>query len=79
MTGGEFIERVRRLGKSRGVKVHFVKHRGKGSHGTLYYGNRKTTVKDRRKEIGEGLLNAMLNQLGLTKNDVQKKARQTHR
>lgn len=36
-------------------------------------------VKDRRKEIGEGLLNAMLNQLGLTKNDVQKKARQTHR
>lgn len=76
---GEFIERVRRLGKSRGVEVHFVKHRGKGSHGTLYYGNRKTTVKDRRKEIGEGLLNAMLNQLGLTKNDVQKKARQTHR
>jgi mRNA interferase HicA len=51
MTGGEFIKRVRRLGKSRGVEVHFVKHRGKGSHGTLYYGNRKTTVKDRHKEI----------------------------
>ena len=36
----------------------------------LYYGARRTTVKDRRKEIGPGLLNAMPTQLGLTKKDI---------
>ncbi len=43
----------------------------KGSHGTLYYGEHKTTVKDRKKEIGEGLLRAMLKQLGLSKKDIE--------
>jgi hypothetical protein len=42
-----------------------------GSHGTLHYGARKTTVKDdRKKEIGPGLLGAMLDQLGLSKKDL---------
>jgi hypothetical protein len=43
---------------------------GKGSHGPLYYGGRKTTVKDRQKEVGPGLLAAMLAQLGSTKRDL---------
>ena len=43
---------------------------GKGSHGRLYYGDRFTTLKDRKKEIGPGLLKAMLDQLGLTKEDL---------
>jgi hypothetical protein len=29
------------------------------------------TLKDRKKEIGSGLLKAMLDQLGLTKGDMQ--------
>lgn len=33
-------------------------------------GDRFTTLKDRRKEIGPGLLKAMLDQLGLTKEDL---------
>jgi hypothetical protein len=37
----------------------------------LWYGVRKTTVKDRKKEIGPGLLAAMLAQLGLTKDDIE--------
>jgi hypothetical protein len=37
----------------------------------LYFGNRFTTLKDRRKEIGPGLLNAMLAQLGLMKTDLE--------
>jgi hypothetical protein len=32
--------------------------KGKGSHAALYYGSRRTTLKDRRKEIGAGLLRA---------------------
>ncbi len=35
------------------------------SHGTLYAGDRKTTVKDRKKEIGKGLLAKMLDDLGI--------------
>ena len=37
---------------------------GPGSHGTLHAGNRKTTVKDRKREIGKGLLAKMLADLG---------------
>jgi hypothetical protein len=70
VTGHEFEKRVRKLGRERGVQVEFDSGRGKGSHGRLYYGERFTTMKDRRKEIGPGLLNAMLGQLGLTKQDL---------
>ena len=37
----------------------------------LYYGDRKTVVKDRRKEIGPGLLAAMTRQLGLDAGDLR--------
>ena len=70
MTGAELLRRIQDLGKRSGVPVHFDQRHGKGSHGTLYFGTRKTTVKDRKKEIGAGLLNAMLRQLGLTKKDL---------
>jgi predicted RNA binding protein YcfA (HicA-like mRNA interferase family) len=70
MTGGEFIDRIRALGKKRGIAVVFEKSHGKGSHGTLWFGTAKTTVKDRRKEIGPGLLSAMLRQLNLGKRDL---------
>ena len=42
---------------------------GPGSHGTLYVGDRKTTVKDRKKEIGRGLLARMLADLGISRED----------
>lgn len=64
MTGAEFERRIKRLGRLRGVAVVFDHGHGKGSHGRLYYG-------DRRKEIGPGLLNAMLAQLGLSKRDME--------
>jgi len=70
MNGGEFIRRVRKLGKLTGTPVHFESRPGKGSHGRLYYGSKFTTVKDRKKEIRAGLLHAMLYQLGLTIEDV---------
>ena len=54
MDGNELMRRLRKLGRDRGVPVRFDKERGKGSHGTLYFGNRFTVVKDRRKEIRLG-------------------------
>jgi predicted RNA binding protein YcfA (HicA-like mRNA interferase family) len=70
MTGEEFVRRVRRLGRERGVAVRFDPRAGKGSHGRLYYGEHFTTIKNRRKEIGAGLLAAMLRQLGLSRDDL---------
>ena len=71
MTGEEFIARVRQIGRERGVTVRFDSRKGKGSHGRLYFGPCLTTVKDRRKEIGPGLLASMLRQLGLTRDDMR--------
>ena len=70
MTGDEFVRRVRRLGRERGIPVHFEPRRGKGSHGRLYLGDRFTTVKNRRKEISPGLLAAMLRQVRLSREDI---------
>jgi mRNA interferase HicA len=69
MTGKEFLRRIIRLGRVRGIAVRFDPRHGKGSHGTLHYGSRKTTLKDPRKEIGTGLLLDMLAQLGLSRHD----------
>ena len=71
MTGHEFERKIRKLGHLRGVPVSLDVGRGKGSHGRLYYGERFTTLKDRKKEIGPGLLKAMLEQLGLGKDNLE--------
>jgi hypothetical protein len=71
MRGSEFERRIRALGRRRGVSVSFDSGHGKGSHGRLYYGLRFATLKDRKKEIGPGLLSAMLDQLGLNKEDLK--------
>ncbi len=70
MRGDEFLRKVKRAADRMGLSYEFDQTRGKGSHGTLRLGGRKTIVKDRKKEIGEGLLAAMLKQLGLTKRDL---------
>ena len=66
MTGNEFIRKIRRLGRKRGMKVAFVSERGKGSHGTLYYGEKLTIVRNPKDELKTGTLHAMLTQLGIT-------------
>lgn len=69
MNGRQFITRVRKWARPRGLEVRFVALEGPGSHGTLYADDRKTTIKDRRKEIGKGLLAKMLADLGIDKDD----------
>ena len=65
MRGGEFLRRLKRLGDRKGVEVRFIAYRGKGSHGTVYFGHASTILKDRRKEIGVGLLHRMCSDLGV--------------
>ena len=71
MKGRDFVERIFELGAGRDVSVRIDTKRGKGSHVTLYYGSRKTVVKDRRKELAPGLLSAMIRQLGLDPGDFR--------
>jgi hypothetical protein len=71
VNGHEFERKIKRIGRDRGVLVSFDSGHGKGSHGRLYFGAHFTTLKDRRKEIGPGLLKAMLDQLGLTRADLE--------
>jgi mRNA interferase HicA len=70
--GAEFVRRVRKVGRRRGVTVSFRKERGKGSYGTLYFGGRLTVVRDLKDEMKKGTLHAMLQQLGLTLDDLQR-------
>lgn len=67
MNGNELLKR---LARRRGVDASYDPARGKGSHGTLYYAERRTTLKDPGKEIAPGLLKGMLDDLGLTKDDL---------
>ena len=70
MNGNEFVRRIKKVGSQRDIAVWVRSRRGKGSHRLLYFGDRRTTIKDPRKEIGPGLLAKMLRQLGLTKADL---------
>ena len=58
LRGRDFIQRVTEFGRERKVQVRVDAKRGKDSHVTLYYGDRKTVVKNRRKEVGPGLQEA---------------------
>lgn len=68
--GSEFLRRVKAAAKRRTITCRWVPERGVGSHGTLYFGERFTVVKDLKKELGPGLLAAMCKQLGIRKEDL---------
>lgn len=70
MKGSEFLRRLNRYGRAHGLQVRLDEKRGKGSHATLYLGERYTVLKDRKKELGKGLLRAMLNDLGVDPDDL---------
>jgi mRNA interferase HicA len=71
MNGSELIKILRKLGKQRGLTVRIEKKRGRGSHFTLYFGDNRTIMKDRTKEIGSGLLKKLLDNLGLSRDDIR--------
>ena len=70
MKGNEFIRKIKRLAKKRGIEAYVDKKRGKGSHLTLYVGERLTIVRNPSQELKTGTIKAMLKQLGLEENDI---------
>jgi mRNA interferase HicA len=71
MRGSEFVRRIHALGKERGMEVRWAVHRGKGSHGLLYYGSNMTTVRDLKDEVDKRACHKMLKQLGLSEKDLE--------
>jgi len=70
MKGIEFVKRVKALGKSRGIATELVKGRGKGSHCTIFYGDKRTHIPNLKNELKSGTLAAILRQLGLHLSDL---------
>lgn len=71
VNGNELLKKLRKVAREKGISLDRVKSHGKGSHGTLYFGDKKVPMKDLKKEIGPGLLNAVLEKIGLTKDDIE--------
>lgn len=72
MTGNEFLKKLKKVAKKRGFQCKFENERGKGSHGTVYFGDKRAILKDRKKELGPGLLSAMCAQLGISVDELNK-------
>lgn len=72
MTDNEFIKRVKKLAKAKGLKVSINKSRGKGSHITLYYGENFTVVRNLKDELKTGTYKAMLKQLEIEEDEFKR-------
>ena len=71
MRGNEFIRLIHKLTKARGLALEWRPDRGKGSHGVLILGDRRTVVRSPKDELKTGTYHAMLRQLGLTDKEVR--------
>lgn len=68
--GNEFIRRIQVYAKKRGISCEWRPDLGKGSHGVLIFGSRRTVVRNPKDELKTGALHGMLRQLGLTLKDI---------
>lgn len=70
MKGHELVKKIKLLGKRKRLAVSVDEKRGKGSHVTLYYGERFTIVRNLKDELKTGTYHAILNQLGIDEGEL---------
>jgi mRNA interferase HicA len=70
MRGNEFIRRLQKYAKKQRLAFVWRPDRGKGSHGLLILGDRRTVVRNPKDELKTGTYHAMLKQLGITETDL---------
>ncbi len=70
MKGNEFVRKVQALAKERGLGARLDEKRGKGSHMTLYFGERMTIIRNPKDELKTGTPHAMCKQLGIKKDEL---------
>lgn len=71
MRGNEFIRRIQKYAQAHGLNCEWRADRGKGSHGLLTLGDRRTVVRNPKDELKTGTYHAMLKQLGLSEKDIR--------
>ena len=71
MRGNEFIRKVQKYAKAANLVFEWRPDRGKGSHGVLILGDRRTVVRNPKDELKTGTYYAMLKQIGLTDQDLR--------
>lgn len=69
MRGRQYIKQIKRHGRQEGIDVWTIRSRGKGSHQMLYYGERKTTIKDPRGDWSPTYYRLICIQLGIEETD----------
>ena len=70
MKGSEFLRKLRRLARRRGIRFQYEPGLGKGSHGRVRLDAASTTLKDPKKELGAGLLGEMCHDLKIETRDL---------
>lgn len=70
MKGSEFLKRIQKLARKKAVACSWHPDKGKGSHGVLKYGDRRTVLRNLKDELKTGTYHAMLKQLGLRDEDL---------
>jgi mRNA interferase HicA len=70
MKGSELLHKLKKYGRQTGMEARFVVERGKGSHGTIYLGERFAVMPNLQQELKSGTLHAILAQLGLTLDEL---------
>jgi mRNA interferase HicA len=70
MQGNEFVRSVQKYAKARDIHCEWHPGLGKGSHGILLLGERRTLVRNPKDELKSGTLHAILKQLGLSSGDI---------
>ena len=69
MKGSEFLRRVQNLAHTKGISCSWHPDKGKGSHGVLKYGDRRTVLRNLKDELKTGTYHGMLKQLCLKHSD----------
>jgi mRNA interferase HicA len=70
MNGNEFLRRLKAIAKARGLTLAIDSRQGKGSHQTIFFGDKRTTIRHLPDELKTGTLNAMCKQLGIRKEEL---------
>jgi mRNA interferase HicA len=70
MRGSDFLRRVQKCARENGVACSWHPDKGKGSHGVLKYGDKRTVLRNLKDELKTGTCHAMLKQLGLEYDDI---------
>lgn len=71
MKGSEFVRKITKLAHKTNVLVKMEYRRGKGSHSTLFFGEKFTIIRNLKDELKTGTYKAMLKQLGINEKQLR--------